>query len=291
MEWTKNNLRQSFFIWIHYRGVHTPYAPPSPYDKLFVADEFYDSIKKVPLVDNLQGWGGISKKANLHNIQEVGYYISQYDGAIKYVDYWIGELLDYFKKERLYDNTMIIISADHGEAFGEHGLYFEHANTLYDELLKIPLIIRFPRDKFGNKSLKMQVKSVDIMPTILEYLNLQISNYTDGVSLLPIIKGKGTYKGNFSFSKTHVMNAIRSGEWKLISYDNQPSGYELYNLKQDPDELKNLNTKEKDIVKKLKEELIKSYTGFSYSCSNKELENDYESKRTKEIVRSLGYMQ
>lgn len=290
MKWIKKDLKSSFFVWIHYRGVHTPYTPPPPYNRLFVNDEFYDARKKAPLVDNPVVWGGIFPKANLDNIQEVDYYIAQYDGAIKYVDYWIGELVRSLKTNGLYENTVVIISADHGEALGEHNLYFGHGNTMYDELLKVPLIIKFPKGVFANKSFKMQVRSVDIMPTVLKYLDLRIPKYTDGESLLPVIKEESGYKARLSFSKTGKMNAVRSEEWKLISYDDRPGYYELYNLKQDPGELHSLYTKGKSVFKEFKDELEKCSSGFSCGCINKKLK-DGDTRQARELLHSLGYIQ
>jgi len=290
ISWIKKDPKQSFFVWIHYRGVHTPYTPPPPYNRLFVNDEFYDSSKKIPFVDNSGGWGGIMPKVNLNNIQEKDYYIAQYDGALKYVDYWVGELLRLLKRFGVYENAIVIISADHGEAFGEHNLYFEHANTLYDELLRVPLIIKFPKREFQGKRLTMQVRLVDIVPTITQYLGLKAPQYTDGKNLLPTIEGKKDYKPIFSFSETNTMNAVRSEEWKFIMRDSMPAYEELYNLKQDPGELHNLYTKEMSLVRSFRDELKKYRNGFSCACFTPETGNS-NIKKAQEALHSLGYAQ
>ncbi|TAM41265.1 DUF4976 domain-containing protein [bacterium] len=289
--WIAKDLKRSFFLWIHYRGVHTPYRPPAPYNSLFVHDKFYDGRKKAPLVDNPGGWGGIMPKVNLNNIRETDYYISHYDGALKYVDYWVGELVSFLKQRGIYEDTIVIISADHGEAFGEHNLYFEHGNTLYDELLRVPLIIKFAKGEFRGKRLLMQVRSIDIMPTIMEYLQFESPRGTDGESLLALIENKETSgKTIFSFSKTGLINAVRSADWKLISYDDKPAQYELYNLKEDPGELHNVYAKNAGIAKRLTYELGKHKSEFS-RASLKRGEDNSEMMEVRRILHSLGYLQ
>ncbi|MBU3911671.1 MAG: sulfatase-like hydrolase/transferase [Candidatus Omnitrophica bacterium] len=89
-KWLDSGSKTPFFIWIHYNDPHVPYKPPVPYNKLYVRDKFYNPDKKVNLVDNIYGWGGISPKANIEDIRELDYYIAQYDGEIRYTDFWIG---------------------------------------------------------------------------------------------------------------------------------------------------------------------------------------------------------
>jgi arylsulfatase A-like enzyme len=291
IDWVVQDSKRGFFTWIHYRGVHTPYLPPAPYNRLFVNDQFYNQGKKIPLLkDNTQVWGGIRPQANLNNIREVDYYVAQYDGALKYVDFCIGELLRMLKDRGFYENTVVIIGADHGEALGEHNLYFGHANTLYDELLRVPLIIKFPGKAFRGRRFTGQVRLVDIMPTILQYLKLKIPRYTDGISLMPILEGRVGHGPVFSFSKTNIMNAVRSEEWKLISYDSSWGKDELYNLKIDPGELDNLALQETGIVKRFKEELVKFNYGFSCACPRTQAKED-ETAQARKFLYSLGYMQ
>ncbi|MBU4149065.1 MAG: sulfatase-like hydrolase/transferase, partial [Candidatus Omnitrophica bacterium] len=228
--WLDSGSKTPFFIWIHYNDPHVPYKPPVPYNKLYVRDKFYNPDKKVNLVDNIYGWGGISPKANIEDIRELDYYIAQYDGEIRYTDFWIGRLMDYLKAKGFYDDSVIVISADHGEAFGEHNLYCEHANTLYDELIRVPLIIRFPGAAFKDKRVKRQVRSIDLMPTILNYSNLKIPQHLDGESLLPLLRLQGEYAARFSFSKTGLMAALRTEEWKLIYYEGEEGGVINYTI-------------------------------------------------------------
>jgi arylsulfatase A-like enzyme len=219
LKWLKNESKTPFFIWIHYFDPHTPYIPPYPYSQLYLEDKFYNPNERIPLVGNFAGGGGIPPDANLDNIQEEDYYISQYDGEIRYTDEWIVKLMNYLKKNGLYNNSLIIISADHGEGFGEHNFYFEHAYEVYDETIRIPLIIKFPKQRFKRKIIKTQVRAIDVMPSILDVLGIDPPENIDGISFLPLITNKGKYKVRSSFSKNGKLNAIRTEDWKLIYFE------------------------------------------------------------------------
>jgi len=286
LNWVLKKPKNKFFIWMHYIAPHTPYLPPPPYDRLYVNDEYYNPHKTAGFVDNLEGRGGIPPDAAIESISEVDYYIAQYDGEIKYADRQIGRFIKKLKELKLYENTLIIISADHGESLGEHNVYFEHAAGLYDESIKIPLIVKLPQEKFRGKIINRQVRAVDIMPSILDILNVKVSENIDGESLYPLITGRGVYKSQYSFSKTAAMNSIRTEEWKLIYYEDNNS-YELFNLKEDPQRLTNLYDDEGKIAQMLSSEMEEI---ASIPSDIKRGTEDID-KKAKEVMRSLGYVQ
>jgi arylsulfatase A-like enzyme len=283
LDWISRKPKNKFFIWMHYIDPHTPYLPPHPYDKLYINDEYYNSDKTACFVDNLEGRGGIPPDVAIKNISEVDYYIAQYDGEIKYVDKQIGRLIKNLKELDLYKNTLIIISADHGESLGEHNIYFEHAAGLYDESIKVPLIIKLPQEKFRGKIVNKQVRVVDIMPSILNILNLKVLKNIDGESLYPVITGGDMYKSQYSFSKTAAMSSLRTDNWKLIYYEDS-NNYELFNLKKDCKELNNLYNAEDKITAVLKGEMKNLLKSNLYKQ-----DEDCVNKTTKDILRSLGY--
>lgn len=290
INWLDNKLQSKMFIYIHYLDVHWPYRRISNKQPSRYASLFYENNKDkliAPITDDKRGIGGIPREKVIDGNLDINYYISFYDGEIRYVDNQIGILIDYLKKNGLYNDSIIIIIADHGEAFGEHNLYLEHAHTLYDELLRVPLIIKFPGQTFGGSIISKQVRLVDVMPTILEYLDLAIPEYIDGESLIPLINAKGRYGGEFAFSKTDIMNAIRTEEWKLI-YHEGGNKYELYNLKQDPGELNNLINEEKIQFESLKARLDKWIkSSITFKRENEQILDE----TLKEQLRRLGYVQ
>lgn len=168
--------------------------------------------------------------------------INLYDAEIAYVDSEIGKVVAELKKLGLYDNTLIVLNSDHGEGFGEHKKYY-HGVTVYDEMARVPLIIKPPHARNKNKVVWGQVRNIDIMPTVLDYCDLQVPEECDGHSLRPFIEGDTspnlpsiteTYMG-----KLNYLVAFRHGGHKLI-YDMSNDQAWLYDLASDPGERNSL---------------------------------------------------
>jgi hypothetical protein len=117
--------------------------------------------------------------------------VALYDGEITFTDSAIGELLEGLKDRGLIENTLIVFLSDHGEEFFEHG-GFEHGHTLYDELIHVPLIFSLPGVLPENVSIERQVRLLDVTPTILDILDIPLEPHFEGVSLKPLLAGKGT---------------------------------------------------------------------------------------------------
>ncbi len=213
------------------------------------------------------------------------YYIARYDGAIRAIDHEIGRLLKNLIKLKLDKKTMIIITSDHGELFGEHNYYFLHGWFLYEPLIRVPLIIKYDKIIQRNKIIETQVSAhLDIAPTILDILKIGKIKKMEGVSLLGIILGKRKYPCPYILSdEGHVVKSIIDNEWKLIYTERDNTGFELYNLKNDPTELNNLVYLEKNKFEFLKQKLDK------YKHANFQKPILAEDAKTR--LRSLGYVQ
>ncbi len=248
---------RKFFIWYHYKSTHLPYNPVPPYDTMFqgevVKSEIEESsglalVKKKSVVK----YGTVEFKDG-----DRDKILSLYDGEIKRFDDYVGRLLEKLETSGLLNNTILIITSDHGEELLEHG-FVGHASTslnakLYDELIRIPLIIWYP-EKFKQKKIESYVQQIDIMPTLMDVIGLQIPDNFQGHSLLPQIRGelekfsspvycqtnKGGYQSTEEMKKIKL-RCIRTKEWKLISTTSPEEViYELYNLINDPDEKVNV---------------------------------------------------
>lgn len=273
MLWLQKNRNTRFFLWIHYMDTH-------------------DGSIGVP-----------EEKHFIKNItsEEINTYTLRYDKAISYVDSQISGLLRELKEIGLYKNTLIIITADHGEEMGEHNLCFTHGGFLWDSVIKVPLIIfyqsLFPKDKI----ITQQVQLIDIAPTICDILKVKKPKSFEGRSLLPLIKGENIYS-TYAFSE-HKENkgdlsagdwiytklSIRTLEWKLFyTYTLQSKEYELYNLKADPQELHNLVEIEKKQFKFLKVKLEEWMSRPKPNITSLTISLDDD---TKERLRGLGYLQ
>jgi len=132
---------QPFFVFINYMDVHTPYDPPEPYRSRYLKPGQEITAR----IDSACRDASLSNREILKlNGEEISVVRNIYNGAINYLDAKIGELLDYLREKGDYDNTLVIITSDHGELFGEYGGYFGHGGLLYRPLVHIPLVIRYP---------------------------------------------------------------------------------------------------------------------------------------------------
>lgn len=186
-------------------------------------------------------------------------WIAAYDACILAVDNELIEpLQEKLKALELYDKTIIIITADHGEAFGEHG-YYGHTK-LFPEVNHVPLIIKIPYAKKG-KTTNALVQSIDIMPTILELAGIEKPHQAQGKSLVNLMTGTNVFAPNkYVFEENFGTKSIRSKEWRFHcplpgKYKRKGGGKELYNLAQDPGEHKNVYFLEPDVASKLESEL------------------------------------
>ena len=253
--------KKPFFLFLHYWDPHAPYKPPSPFNRLF--------------------W----KKDFPGNESLLDFMISQYDGEIAYCDSEVGRLLEFLSDNGLFDKTIIIVTADHGENLMEHGNYMGHRG-LYDCITRIPLIIRFP-----NKEYKGVIDSfaqhIDITPTILTMIDAKIPSTVDGISLINVIENKKKVKEVLMVENTlEKAMALRTMKWKLIIHlgktpEEIPSGYvRLYNILKDRMERINLASHELKVVKNLKKRLDETVEKILAGGENPLL---IQSTRTKKI--------
>ena len=292
-----NKLKNGkFFLYLHYVGLHWPYTPPKPYDEMF--DTHYKGSHAFNEIGGKIIRGDLIFNNKLPK-EEIDHAIAHYDGAIRFVDGEIGKIINHLDKLKLKDNTLIVLTADHGECFGEHGLYFNHGEYLYEESIKVPLILRYSKSQ--KKKIDTQIQSTDIMPTILEILGIELIENIEGNSLMPLIReNKKTREYTFAESGMSFFKEdkrryiggirgkwrmIRTDEWKLI-YIPHPQNhiFELYNLKEDQKETKNLIEKKTEIANKLKEEL------FKWMKDTDSTEEINLTEKSKETLRKLGYM-
>ena len=279
--WIEKNKKNPFFLWLHYMDTHSKSYCSIPIEERSVRD--------------------LSKK----DIEE-GYL--RYDMAINYVDAQFKLLLERLKDLGMYRNTLIILTADHGEAMGEHSYYFLHGGTLWDSLIKVPLILSYPTRFKESKIINQQVQFIDIVPTILEMLKIKIPGYMEGKSFLSLIQGLKAQIMRYAFSEvreniedefgnpytstgewSYTKFSIRGNDYKLMrTLDSHGERYQLYNLKTDPQELNNLVEIEKEQFEFLKAKLEEWMNRPKPDITplTKSLDED-----TKDRLRSLGYLQ
>ncbi len=244
-----------FFLFLRHMDPHSPYLPPTPYERAFYhGDECDPSNKSMepvmtfkPFCDYFASWlpPGITDK---------DYVIAQYDGAIAYMDACIQTLFNALETRGVLDETIVIINGDHGETLYDHECWFDH-HGLYDVTLHVPLIIRYPGRVPAGKRVAGYNQHKDLVPTLLELADIDTDIAFDGESLTSLISGEITsFESEIYITECTWMrkHGWRTPEWKLIvalepDFHFKPP-VELYNLIQDPDENNNLAETHPDIV-------------------------------------------
>ncbi|MGH9335981.1 MAG: sulfatase family protein [Vicinamibacteria bacterium] len=293
-----SNPEKPFFLWLHFLDPHLPYTPSFPYSVLYhpehgeeteakhlrsMAAVKRESFEPTPYADlaggpyydlvlrhypdnrillDLAFWrrsrGSIFFDQELYSEKEVSQLVDLYDGAILYTDDNVGRILKSLDDLGLRENTIVAVSADHGEAFGEHGLSFTHDFTLYDEVLRVPLVIRGPGVQPGTL-VEQQVRLMDLGPTLLDLSGAGSFTDAEAMSLAPLLRG-GTVPFLEAFAESaprrpqfpeqeRVYFTGNRGKWRMVRTDRwkliripHPEGdlYELYDLVEDPRETRNL---------------------------------------------------
>ncbi|MHC4453451.1 MAG: sulfatase family protein, partial [Planctomycetota bacterium] len=286
----KAKQESPFFFFINYMDAHNPYIPPPPYDKLFPGkDETFTMAHYTTLSQEVMK---LNRKVST---EESRHLLSQYDGGIAYIDFHIGKLIEKLKGLELYDNSIIIITSDHGEVFGERDL-FNHAVSVYQDQIWIPLIIKYPNINEG-RLVNEPASVVDLMPTILDVLKYEIPEGIQGKSLLEHDPGESREIIGESFPSGHLLTthprfnrierAVFSWPYKYI--ESTAGKKELYDLSKDPKETRNIYN-EKDIISRDLAERLNNWlkmTTPEIQSNNKEKLKDDALKR----LKALGYIQ
>jgi len=268
-QWLESHTTPNVFLFLHNYDIHskfanggyeTPYYPPGERFRYFSKD-----FAKPPSFDRENGKtpraSDFLKAANAGKLtitdEEREYMIALYDDCIRAVDQAIFDFLEGLKTLGLYDSALIIVTSDHGEAFGEH-LWYLHDQT-YEECCRVPLIIKFPHGRFAGQRVRHVVELADLFPTVLEVVGVPPQRDIDGQSLLALIEGRIAPRlYTYTMRRTYGYETVRSGEWKLHrTVRGQP--FELYNLADDPSERKNLYDQAPPVLVQLREELERFY--------------------------------
>lgn len=232
------------FLYVQLWDPHAPYnrsadevdrfrsvdLAPYPTERQIEIHRTWDAVRSAAHV-------GIDDRADLNEL------VSAYDAEIHYADRHIGRLLEHLKKIERYEDTLILLTGDHGEEFGEHGLYREHWST-FDGTQRVPMVVKPPEGTPVEPGFRDQlITNVDFAPTIADYLGIAPPERWQGTSLRPIIESSdanGREAIVFDHGLYTAQRAIRTVEWKLIRtdhagmWDGVLSEYELYDMGTDP---------------------------------------------------------
>jgi len=254
--WLREHKDENFFVFVHYWDPHTPYNQPPEFREVFSHEpgSLEDlEIREAPAgYCYVPGWGKVDEIWEPEP-EEGKPTIDLYDGEVRFVDHLLGEVIETLDSIGLAERTVVLVTSDHGEQLGQHGLY-DHRG-LHESVVHVPLIIWGPSVLPTGRIVEGYVQQADIAPTILYLLGLEEEalQVFDGVNLIPVIEGEKAAKEEM-FIEDHEQRAYVRGKWKYIrNYFERTE--ELYNLERDPMEVLNLAYEEKEVTEKMREEL------------------------------------
>src|SRR5947199_1950917 len=252
LDWLSKNYQKKFFLWMHLYDPHYPYRPPAPY-----SEEYRDR---------------------------------PYDGEIAFADAQVGRLIEFLKNKGLYQNTLIILSGDHGESLGEHGEK-THGFFIYNATLHVPLIIHLPMGVHAG-TVPNLVNLADLMPTVLDALNIQIPSQVQGRNLLPLMRTTQQDETRSLYAETFLprlhfnWSELRGVETENYHFIDAPKP-ELYDLRKDPGETHNLFAEKKAVTEEMRVRLAKLIQ--QYTAGQELAEKTGLDPVLMERLKSLGY--
>ncbi len=183
LRWIKIQDR-SWMAWVHLFDPHGPYDPPPPYDT-----RYYSGDPRDPAHRSMEQVTGVAPylKASLEGITDVNYVIAQYEGELSYTDSQLGRLLEAVDRR----NTLVVVVGDHGESLGEHGVWFNHGDDVYESSVHVPFVMRWPGQVPEGVQVTSPVEGTDLAPTVLDLVGLPVPSTMSGRSAARLAAGQG----------------------------------------------------------------------------------------------------
>jgi arylsulfatase A-like enzyme len=300
IEWLKDQHDKKLFLWIHYWQPHRPYQPPLPYDRIFDPD-YTGRLDG----SNYQMNEITLKKLDLDDA-DLNHIISLYDGSILFIDDQIKQVFQTLDDLGIKENSIIIVTADHGEDLYQHNYYFYHSGSVYSSSLHVPFIIKLPHQLRENKKIEDIVQGIDIAPTILDLLDIPIPEHFEGQTLKQLILSESPVTGS-GVAYSEWGNKILTIRTDRYRYVYNPTGFhphpiaevpeiaypieeeELYDVIADPLESANRVSEKSQIA----QDLLKKLSSWNHFETWLSSEIDIEQKIPEEVLerlRSLGYI-
>ena len=292
--WLRDHADAPFFLFIHTYEPHTPYthhdfAEGMDPGRVGTTFEYTHELRtaKVPFTE-----------------EERNYIRALYDGDIRASDRYVGRFLKFLDEVGIRDETLVVVTADHGEELGEHfeSHIFDHGHSLRDDLLLVPLVLHDPARHFRRSVVEEQVRLIDVLPTVADLLEIEPRGRTDGRSLRPLMEGHESGHRLALSGRTRwgpPRFSLRTGHFKLIMTVGPdrdrpktltpPPPVQLYDLVEDPTEKRNLVDEKPRVAKRLSEALQMHIDAISRGPQppRTEVTDEFLLER----LRSLGYVE
>ncbi len=275
---------KNFFLFVHYYDPHWHYDPPAPFNTVF--DALYDGDVTGVWWDFKDLDADSITSRDRHHIEAL------YDGEILYTDRQIERLLRKMKQLDMFDNSLIVVTSDHGEEFLDHGAW-EHQKTLYEEQLRIPLIIKYPESEDGGQRVYEQVSLIDVAPTLVRAMGISTPSSFQGRDLRGALEERSESWASTEHTidgsrKIAVRRGINSSK-AIFSIKDEHISTEVYDLENDPRELNSVV--DETLYLELENRLIKFITAAQITNSSRKTSPAVKLE-PKELnkLRALGYI-
>jgi arylsulfatase A-like enzyme len=289
LAWLESGATEPYFLLVHYFDPHAYYDPPPPFRDRFVA-------QGLPTPPGLRSWWG--------DVTNLGETIALYDGEILTVDFHLDRLVRRLRQTGDWDRSLLVFTADHGESLGEHG-HMDHGEWLYEEQVRVPLVVRYPQKVRGGRRIDDPVALIDLHSTILDLVGVSGgAGVFDGRSLVPLLEGRRAselpiFMESEPCNQGHILSlgmecwppgihgklrAVRADDWKLILTPLQgDERLQLFHLPVDPGELENRSLDQSNLAGRLRKQLVEFWGDGGRSGP--------QDRELLEKLRALGYIE
>lgn len=235
LPWLAVHAAERLFLYAHYFDPHWDYTPPPPYDRRFANPRYKGKVDgSWRFLNRFLRPGRDMRPADLEQATAL------YDGEIAYLDHHLGVLFQELEDLGVWNDALVVVLADHGEELKDHGS-LHHIRTLYDEVLRVPLLVKLPggRPPGWRHTVRERVRAIDVAPTALELAGIAPPETFRGSSLVPLMRRPGAPRDAFARTRRHSSDlmALVHGRYKIVEPFGRRHGRpELYNLRDDPGE-------------------------------------------------------
>jgi len=290
-----------YFLWVHLFDPHGPYAPPQPWDHAYYEGDPYDPTERsLPPAEALPPY----LRDSLRGVTDLQWPLAQYAGEISYADAQLGVLLAAIEARGDTDRTLVIVAADHGESLGEHGVWFNHGDDLFEATTRVPLALRLPGVLPAGKVVTELVELGDVAPTVYDLLELPEPETVEGRSLVPLAfgrQGRPFARGlcfdreanlaararGLTTAPTYRLVTLRTADQRYVWREAPGFGEAVYDRATDPrEEAPRMGTDAE--VGALRAVALEMVAGMGAAAARSAAEPDAE---TREKLEKLGYLQ
>ena len=275
LAWLARHRGDRFFLFLHTYEVHAPYAPTAS-DLAALGPPYTGSLPPVIGLDLLPEINAGRRRLRPGDLD---YIRRAYDAEIRSMDRGLGRLVAGLRALGLYDRTLVVLTADHGEEFGEHGSVGTHSHTLFEELLRVPLLVKLPDSRHAGAAVQAMVRSKDAASTIVSVLGFPIPPVFEGIDLVALLEGRVPPPAIALSQMDGGGTSLRTHRWKWIRG-------RLYDLENDPGETRDLARmlpEREAELRRLRDRLV----GRDGAPAGERVEID---EGLRERLRALGYV-